>query len=122
MTCVIPYRVHTESMEELRLERSTDDVSDAVADDQRRELLLALLEDGPQDDWRAVVPGTEAGADSVERTVAMRHVHLPKLEDFGFIDWDPRSDAVTKGRNFDDVEPLLELLADHDDERLESWS
>lgn len=114
-------RARATCMAEFRSTRLTDDVFDALADARRRELLRALLEDGPQDDWRANVVGAGAEAAPDERLVEMHHVHLPKLEASGFVARDPRTHTVAKGRNFDDLRPLLELLGDHDDELLESW-
>ena len=64
---------------------SFDDMVDALADVQRRKLLIALLEHNPQDDAPVVIADSDGEADAVERLVTMRHVHLPKLVDYGFI-------------------------------------
>lgn len=45
----------------------------------------------------------------------MEHAHLPKLQEYMFIDWDRRTHEVTNGRNFGEIHPL-ELLADHEGE------
>ncbi|ELZ81869.1 hypothetical protein C453_17674 [Haloferax elongans ATCC BAA-1513] len=49
------------------------------------------------------------------------HTHLPKLDDAGFVDWDPRTGAVVRGPRFDAVEPVLRLFADHTDELPSEW-
>ncbi|WP_243645299.1 hypothetical protein [Natrarchaeobius chitinivorans] len=41
------------------------------------------------------------------------HVHLPKLADYGFIEWSHGTDRVERGPRFDEIEPTLELLAAH---------
>jgi predicted transcriptional regulator len=94
---------------------------DALADVQRRKLLIALLEHNPQDDSAVVIADSESESDAVERLVSMQHVHLPKLADYGFIEWDEDTHEVMKGPNFDEIRPLLELLDDHEDELPDDW-
>lgn len=98
-----------------------DDVVDVLADIQRRNLLLALLEHNPQDDTPVVAAHPEREADAIKRLVKMRHVHLPKLVEHGFIEWNEETHEVTKGPNFDEIRPLLELLDDHRDELPSNW-
>jgi len=100
---------------------SFDDMVSALADVQRRKLLVALLEHNPQDDTPVVVADSESDADAVERLVTMQHVHLPKLVDYGFIEWNEETHEVTKGPKFDEIRPLLELLDDHEDELPADW-
>jgi predicted transcriptional regulator len=100
---------------------SFDDMVEALADVQRRTLLVALLEHNPQDDTPVIVADSDGEADAVERLVAMRHVHLPKLADYGFIEWDEDTHEVAKGPKFDDIRPLLELLDEHGDELPADW-
>lgn len=94
-----------------------DDMMDVLADVQRRKLLIALLKNNPP----VVIAGSEAEDDDAKRLVAMDHVHLPKLADYGVIDWDRESNEVHKGPNFDEIRPLLELLDDHEDELPDDW-
>ena len=94
---------------------------DALADVQRRQLLVALLEHNPQDDTPAVVADFESKTGALERLVSMHHVHLPKLDEYGFINWNEDTHEVTKGAKFDDFRPLLELLEDHEDELPPDW-
>ncbi|MEA5388103.1 transcriptional regulator [Haloarculaceae archaeon H-GB11] len=101
--------------------RSFDDMVDALADVQRRKLLVALLEHNPQDDAPVVIADSESESDAVERLVAMQHVHLPKLADYGFIEWNKETHEVAKGPKFDEIRPLLELLENHEDELPADW-
>lgn len=100
---------------------AVDDLFDILTSGQRRRLLVRLLEHNPQDD--TPVPAAEAaGEDDPERAlIAFRHTHLPKLEKYGFIDWDREANAVTKGPRFEEIRPMLELLRDHADELPEGW-
>lgn len=106
---------------------SFDDVIDALADVQRRRILISLMAHNPQDVSSAEsddsATGTDAAAetDAVDRLVSMHHVHLPKLDDYGIVDWDQETDEVVKGPNFEEIRPLLELLQDHEDELPDEW-
>ena len=51
----------------------------------------------------------------------MKHVHLPKLERYGFIDWNQDINQVSKGPNFEETRPLLEMLVAHEDELPDGW-
>lgn len=37
------------------------------------------------------------------------------------IDWDRENDQISKGENWDEIAPLLQLLQDHQDELPDSW-
>lgn len=100
---------------------SVDEMMDALADVQRRKLLSALLDHNPQDDSPVVVADSDSESGAVERLVTMNHVHLPKLADYGFIEWDKECHEVKKGPNFEEIRPLLELLGEHEDELPADW-
>lgn len=86
-----------------------DEAFAAMADPERRALLLALQEHNPQS-----IPGTpveeSSGESGNDRRIQMVHVHLPKLVDAGFVDWDRETQELSKGPNFATVRPLLELV------------
>jgi len=105
-------------MRQHRKSQPTDDALDALGDVQRR-LLVAPLDHNPQDDAPIAAAGDDA--DAVERLVTMRHVHLPKLADYGYVDWDRETDDVTRGPNFDEIQPPLELLDDNENELPSAW-
>lgn len=98
------------------------DVSlDALAHVQRRKLLVALTDHNPQDDSPVVIDDSEGEVEALERLTTMHHVHLPKLVEYGFVEWDEEHNEVSKGPDFDEIRPLLELLDDHADELPEGW-
>ena len=101
--------------------RTFDEMLDALGHVQRRKLLRALLTHNPQGDESVAVDENETAVEELTRLVAMQHVHLPKLEDYGFITWDQDSNTVSKGPNFEEIRPLLELLADHEAELPADW-
>lgn len=102
-------------------ERSFDDLLDALGHVQRRKLLRALLVHNPQDDESVEIDADETHKEEVNRLIQMQHIHLPKLEEYGFITWDRDTNQVSKGPNFGEIRPLLELLADHEDELPKDW-
>ncbi len=56
-------------------------------------------------------------AEADEDSIGMHHIHLPKLEEYGFIEWDRDNDLVTQGPRFDEVRPSLRLVAEQQDGR-----
>jgi hypothetical protein len=98
-----------------------DNLLDALAHIQRRTLLVALLSHNPQDDDSIVIDGDESADEELSRLIQMRHVHLPKLEQYGFIMWNRQTNEVSKGPHFDEIRPLLELLQNHEDELPPEW-
>lgn len=86
-----------------------DDIFEALADGQRRRLLLDLLDHNPQEiAERSSVPKETTERDA--ELITTHHVHLPKLAEYEYIEWDRGADVVTKGRQFDEIRPLLEFL------------
>lgn len=86
---------------------TTDETFAQLTDVHRRRLLVALLS-APRVDPAEVV--ADADGDAATR---LAHVHLPKLDDAGFVDWDPDDDEVSRGPRFGAIRPLLELLAEN---------
>nr|WP_218153825.1 hypothetical protein [Halopelagius inordinatus] len=62
----------------------------------------------------------EDGESREQARIELRHVHLPKLEESGLIEWNRESGAVARGPEFEEIEPLLELLANGYDQFLQS--
>lgn len=108
-------------VEPLRGEIVFDDTLDALAHIQRRTLLVALLTHNPQDDESVVVDADESIDEAFTRLVQMRHVHLPKLEDYGFITWNRETNEISRGPRFETIRPLLELLQEHEDKLPAEW-
>ncbi|WP_276258973.1 DUF7344 domain-containing protein [Haloglomus litoreum] len=96
---------------------STDSAFEALTHEQRRTLLLALLESNPQEAGVASLTGKSELTDAEQREqIEMFHVHLPKLEDYGYIEWNKETDQIIKGPQFDEIRPLLECIASNDAE------
>lgn len=84
-----------------------DNVMKLLADSQQGNLLLEVQNHDPEDNSPIYIMASDTNADPVRHLVAMKHTHLPMLEAYGFINWYKTHHEVTKGSNFDQVEPLL---------------
>lgn len=99
------------------MSRTHDTLYEVLSNVQRRQLLFALLDETPQPDSPNeldTLPDTTRVGDAGR--VEHRHVHLPKLNDYGFIEWSPDTSCVERGPEFDEIRPTLELLAAHHEE------
>lgn len=101
--------------------RTFDEMLDALGHVRRRKLLTALLIHNPLDDESIAVAEDESADEELTRVTELRHVHLPKLDAYGFIDWNRDANEVSKGPDFEEIRPLLELLHAHEDERPDDW-
>lgn len=91
-----------------------DRLYEVLANEQRRQLLFGLLDENPRADTQIDLdtPPDDVVAEKTDR-IEQRHVHLPKLDDYEFIEWRPSMSCVEKGPRFDEIRPTLELLAKH---------
>ena len=98
-------------------------VLDALSDSYRRQLLVALLHHNPQDDQDPdPLDVVDASENDIERLrTEIVHQHLPKLDDMGVIEWDRSTQKISRGPNWDDIAPLLQLIEDHKDELPDGW-
>lgn len=53
-------------------------------------------------------PTIDRGSDRLE--TQLRHTHLPKLANHDVIEWDRETMTVSRGTEFDSIEPLVRLL------------
>lgn len=75
----------------------------ALADEQRRDLLLAVL-----NETRYHVENQEQAPP--EEEIRLTHIHLPLLEDAKLIQWDRDTHSVTRGPNYEELKPLMVFL------------
>jgi len=85
----------------------------------RRRIVTALLDDRSRD-----VDGLVVAVDPEERSrtmVSLHHVHLPRLDDAGVVEWDPDAGTVSRGPAFETILSVVELLDDHREELPGEW-
>lgn len=89
----------------------------ALANQYRQQICLAPMEANTQstaDLESANFLGTEDRSDTLDVSQAeLYHIHIPKLHELGYIDWDRDTGNITKGSNWHEIAPLLHLIHDH---------
>lgn len=94
----------------------------ALGHPHRRQLLVALLDHNPQADDSRDPLGILEGADEPDVIeVKLIHNHLPKLEEMGYISWNRATNELSKGPEWDEVKPVVELIHAHHDELPDGW-
>jgi hypothetical protein len=94
---------------------------------QERRQILRQVADTPDgttvDELSKGVEGVEVvdsmrpdGRGSNHRDAELHHVHLPKLQEADGIEYDASEGTVHRGRRFEDVVSLLEVIDDHRDD------
>lgn len=89
-----------------------------LAHEYRRRVLAALAGQSRRGEAeltpeRFASAAIERGGDSPEVVrLALRHVHLPKLDGAGIVARDRSDGTVARGPHFDAIEPLVETLDD----------
>jgi hypothetical protein len=98
-----------------------DEVFHALSHSYRRRVLLALADRGPRDGGFGTGQLVRDGEAREQFTLALYQIHLPKLAEAGFVDWNPEADRVRRGPQFDAIEPVLEFVEAHRDELPDRW-
>ena len=115
-----------------------DTIFEALANEYRRRLLIDLLDrasrrvsrpsgasweisEANEELLNRHLSSTRAVDDADETLVRLHHVHLPKLADFGFVEWDRDAHVVARGPRFDEIRPVLELLDGRRDDLPATW-
>jgi|AntRauTorckE6833_2_1112554.scaffolds.fasta_scaffold150976_2 DNA-binding transcriptional ArsR family regulator len=86
-----------------RPKAETDRVFTALSHANRRRLLFELLE--------AVEDDPIEYTDFALPKNTLHHVHLPKLEEFGYVEANRSEGTIRRGPQWDEIEPLLELVS-----------
>lgn len=107
--------------EERGWDMAFDDAVRALGSRDRRRLLVALLEHNPHDELH-VPEVVDVGETEMETLHgAFYHRHLPLLDGLEVIEWDEEGHTVSKGPDFGEIRPLLELLDEHRDKLPDGW-
>ncbi len=105
-------------IEDALLDPELDRAVDSLGSRQRR-LILLLLRDGTVKTESDVIMRGRSDSEDVE--FELRHNHLPKLEEAGYIEWDREAGEISEGPRFEEIKPILELIENHADELPPGW-
>jgi hypothetical protein len=89
-----------------------DELLGVLDHEYRRRILLALADSGAES-TPPVSPSAASGDEPDVLELELRHVHFPKLEAVGLVEWDRERDALSRGPRFEEVESLLDALEAH---------
>ncbi|KTG18023.1 DUF7344 domain-containing protein [Haloferax profundi] len=102
---------------------SLSELFDALRHVYRRRILMTVAQQNSQDEdditSESIADGNDDALEHLQ--LELYHIHLPKLADAGFIDWDRDSGVITRGPRFGEIEPLLRLMHNHQDELPDDW-
>jgi DNA-binding transcriptional ArsR family regulator len=103
---------------------SLSELFEILSHEYRRRILIAVGQHNPQDIDDITSESIADGAEDEPLEVLQQrlfHVHLPKLDKAGFVNWDQDTGVVTRGPRFEEIEPLLTLMREHRDELPDGW-
>jgi hypothetical protein len=69
-------------------------IHELVGSPQRRELVWFLVDNGGNATFEAVVDGLADGPERDLTAIRIHHVHLPKLQSTGVVDWEVETGTV----------------------------
>jgi len=98
-----------------------DRLFDVLGHSRRRRVLAALVELDHEGDDELDVAELGDDEDTGEFQVTLHHVHLPRLEEAGSIEWDRQTGTVRPGPRYDEAAALVEVLSEHRDELPGDW-
>jgi hypothetical protein len=86
-----------------------DRIMEVLLEQQRRAILYRLKRDDRLQPFR--------GSDALDSAdIELYHLHLPKLETAGYIDWNRNTGEVMRGPQYAEVEAFLTVIENHADE------
>lgn len=95
---------------------------DALSAEPRREIIKSLL-DVPQERRLSLPEAAESPNQSIDAEAfqaELRHHHLPKLAEQGYVRWDRERFCVQRGHNFEELAFIVENVLESVDEVPES--
>ncbi|WP_255190995.1 hypothetical protein [Natronobeatus ordinarius] len=92
----------------------TDALIAAIANETRRQILIALAEAGPARPIDVATLCSRLDVDDDSSTmIRMHHVHLPLLDDLAVVRWDRTANEVEPGPRLRELGPLLSHSSAH---------
>ena len=109
---------HPSRQSRVLLRPEVDRVLEILSHHNRR-LVLRVLQENATTTEADVMSKAPRDESAIQLTLV--HNHLPKLAKAGYIEWDRDSREISKGPQFTEVEPILELIEAHAGELPPDW-
>lgn len=94
--------------------RTLDRAFDALRSVHRRRILLLVSDRCPEvGEAPSLSELAPENADYASYAAGMIHKHIPKLAEYGYVDWSPADQVIRRGPQFDEIASILELLVDN---------
>ncbi|RQG94797.1 transcriptional regulator [Natrarchaeobius oligotrophus] len=94
---------------------------DVLSHSTRRQILVELADHNLRTEAAFETEEFAADGNSDSPETELHHIHLPNLADAGFINWGPRTETITRGPRFSEIEPLLVVIDDHKETLPVDW-
>ena len=89
-----------------------DRLFDALSNVLRRQLLVALRDRTAAGELQvpldAILDAMPVDTDAHHVQIGLVHNHLPRLSDYGYVEWDENRHTVSRGPRWTDIEPFLD--------------
>jgi hypothetical protein len=97
---------------------SLNELFEVLSDEYRRYVLWTLADPDRRidDGLGTTLAAGDGEPDLLE--LELRHNHLPKLDEYGLVDWDPETETLARGPRFEEVEPFLDVVDERPDDVL----
>ncbi|MFB6079763.1 MAG: hypothetical protein ABEJ81_02000 [Haloferacaceae archaeon] len=105
------------SLSEVLSRPGVDRAANVLRARHRRQILLGLSAGRVRREADVMMRGS--GQEQIE--TELQRVHLPMLAEEGIIEWNRETGEISRGPNFDEIEPFLRLIEDHPDELPPFW-
>ena len=98
-----------------------DQLYEALAAQPRRAIIFSLLK-APEDEWLSLPDAADSPMqpmDSQDPCIHLRHHHLPKLADSGYVRWESDPFRVRRGPHFEEPGFVVRKMIESDREHPE---
>ncbi|MFC6726534.1 hypothetical protein ACFQE1_19630 [Halobium palmae] len=88
-----------------------------LSESYRRRILREMADRSREDRFEpeTFVPTGTDGDERRSLQTELLHIHLPKLDDGEFVDWNRDAGEIRRGRNFDEIVRVLDRVLDSGD-------
>jgi hypothetical protein len=102
-------------------EESLSDLFEVLSHQFRRYVLWALARAESDTEAALELDHLADGDEPDVLRLELVHNHLPKLDEYDYVDWDPATGTLGRGPRFEEIEPVLELLNENAETMPDEW-